>query len=78
LEEEGKAFERAGVERRQPVKLIKDWCLLGSPDFSRKPGTLADTITSFHALGLSLLQHFPNHVGDSHKGQHYVWQVNGV
>lgn len=69
MEEEGKSLERERGECREPVKLIKDWCLVGLLAFSRKSGTLTNTILSFHALGLSLLQHFPNCVGDGHKGQ---------
>lgn len=46
--------------------------------FSRMPGNSANTIPSFHALGLSLLEHSPNAVGDRHKGQHCVWEVTGV
>lgn len=42
------------------------------------PGNSANTIPSFHALGLSPLEHSPNGAGDSHKGQHYVWKVTGV
>lgn len=69
MEEEDKALEGEGGQCRQPVKLIKDWCLLGPLAFSRKLGILTNTIPSFHALGLSLLQHSPNCVGDGHKGQ---------
>lgn len=62
----------------RPVELIKGWRLLGPPGLPQKARRFGSHNPFLSFFGHLPITAFPNRVGSGHKGQHYVWEVNGV